>query len=79
MSHKSQSFRTEFLSLVAKAESFQDPCAPSLRIGDWVQLNSGGPRSLVVDATGGEITVAWKSGEKTAESVFPRACVHRIS
>jgi uncharacterized protein YodC (DUF2158 family) len=79
MSHKSRPFRTDHLSLVAKAESFQDPREPPLRIGDWVQLNSGGPRSLVVDATTDKITLAWKSGTKIAECVFPRTCIHRVS
>jgi len=79
MSHKSQSFRTDHLSLVAKAESFQDPREPPLRMGDWVRLNSGGPRSLVVDATTDKITIAWKSGDKIAECVLPRDCIHRVS
>jgi uncharacterized protein YodC (DUF2158 family) len=79
MSRKSQQFPTDHLSLVAKAESFHDSREPPLRIGDWVQLNSGGPRSLVVDATSDEIIVAWKSDDQIVECALPRACIHRVS
>ena len=79
MSRKSRRFPTDHLSLVAKAESFQDPREPPLRMGDWVQLNGGGPRTLVVDSTTDEITIAWKNGNQTVECVLPRACIHRVS
>jgi hypothetical protein len=79
MSHKSQSFPTDHLSLVATAATFQDPREPPLRMGDWVQLNSGGPRSLVVDVMPDKITIAWKDGNNVAECVFPPACIHRVS
>ncbi len=62
------------LSLVARAEDFQDGREPPLRIGDRIQLNSGGPVSLVVDLDIETVTVAWNG----AEAVFPRPCVHRV-
>jgi uncharacterized protein YodC (DUF2158 family) len=62
------------LSLVARAEEFQDSREPPLRIGDRVQLNSGGPSTLVVDLDAETVTVAWQGGE----AIFPRSCVHRV-
>lgn len=79
MSFHTQSFPPDFLSLIAKAESFQDPREPPLRLGDWVQMNSGGPRSLVVDIEGDCFTVAWRTADRIIESVLPRACIHRVS
>ena len=79
MSFKSRLFRAECLSLIAKAESFQDPREPQLRMGDWVQLNSGGPRTLIVNIEIDEITIAWRNGDKIAECVVPHACIHRVS
>jgi hypothetical protein len=60
--------------LVARADEFQDSREPPLRIGDRVQLNSGGPISLIVELDTEAVTVAWNG----AEAVFPRACVHRV-
>ena len=79
MSRESQRFPTDQLSLVARAESFQDPREPPLRIGNWVQLNSGGPRSLVVDIEGDKITIAWDADNRPCEHTFARARIHRVS
>jgi len=70
-------FDPKRLSLVARADEFQDSREPPLRIGDRVQLNSGGPESLVVDLDNGTVTIAWPNG-KSSEAVFPRICVHRL-
>ena len=37
----------------------------NFRIGDWVHLNSGGPDLLVVDVNLNQVTVGWKSNDKT--------------
>ena len=68
------SFDPKRLSRIARAEEFQDSREPPLRIGDRVQLNSGGPVSLVVDLDAETVTLSWIG----AEAVFPRACVHRV-
>ena len=67
------SFDPKRLSRIARAEEFQDSREPPLRIGDRVQLNSGGLTTLVVDFDADNVTVAWNE----AEAVFPRPCVHR--
>lgn len=52
----------------------------ALYIGDRVRLNSGGPESLVVDADGEVVTVAWPDDHKgAAEATFQRPCVHLIT
>jgi hypothetical protein len=66
-------FDPKHLSLVARASDFQDSREPPLRIGDRVQLNSGGPVSLVVDLDAETVTLSWNE----AEAVFPPSCVHR--
>jgi len=68
------------LRLVASSEQFQDNREPPLRLGDVVQLNSGGPRCLVVDTDEDNIvTIAWQdSSGIPQEHKLPRACVHRI-
>jgi uncharacterized protein YodC (DUF2158 family) len=72
-------FRPDQLTLVARGGEFQNPLEPELRIGDAVRLNSGGPRSLVVDLSDDQITIAWRDATGAAcEHTFPRACVHRI-
>jgi len=78
MPAKRSSFDSRRLSLVAPGVRFQDDREPPLRIGDRVQLNSGGPVALVVDLDGEAITVAWTDAAKIDESVFPRACIHRM-
>jgi len=71
-------FDPKHLSLVARADEFQDSREPPLRMGDRVQLNSGGPIALVVDIDGDQITVAWTDNAQIDETVFPRLCVHRV-
>lgn len=48
-------------------------------IGEWVRLNSGGPKMLVVDIKpiSQRITVAWRSRHptETHEEELPWACV----
>lgn len=55
---------------------------PSLRIGDVVKLNSGGPNMLVVDFsdTSPDIIVAWKCRQtkRIKEFSINKACVHRV-
>jgi hypothetical protein len=67
-------FGVNHLELVKGWDSFRDPREPEFRIGDRVQLNSGGPSSLVVDIDTETVTIAWNG----AEAVFPRPCVHRV-
>lgn len=74
MQPKNASFESRKLSLMASAADFQDSREPPLRIGDRVQLNSGGPSSLVVDLDADTVTIGWSG----AEAVFPRPCVHRV-
>jgi hypothetical protein len=66
------------LTLVAFADSFHDPREPPLFLGNWVRLNSGGPRALVVDEGINAVTVAWRSDDGAHEADFPRPCLHRI-
>ncbi len=72
--NKRSSIGVNRLSLISGVDNFHDPREPALRIGDRVQLNSGGPSSLVVDHDAETVTIAWKG----AEAVFPRSCVHRV-
>jgi hypothetical protein len=74
MPPRRSSFDPKCLSLIARADEFQDSREPPLRIGDRVQLNSGAPVSLVVDLDTETVTVAWNEGE----AAFPRSCVHRV-
>ena len=71
---KRSQFSVNDLSLVESVNNFHDVREPALRVGDRVQLNSGGPPSLVVDLDPETVTVAWNG----AEVVFPRPCVHRV-
>lgn len=65
---KRRKFHVNDLRLIKSAESFSDPREPALRIGDRVQLNSGGPTSLVVDLDAETVTLSWQE----AEAVFLR-------
>jgi hypothetical protein len=65
---RSKGFRASDLERVTPAGP-----APELAIGDRVRLNSGGPRGLVVDLDGPEVTVAWGR----TESVLPAVCLRR--
>jgi hypothetical protein len=71
-------FSPKRLSLVARAEDFQDDREPPLRIGDRVQLNSGSPVALVVDTDIDTVTLAWGKDIQIDETVFPRVCIHRM-
>jgi uncharacterized protein YodC (DUF2158 family) len=67
------------LRLVASSDEYQDDREPPLRLGDVVQLNSGGPLSLVVDIRDcNTVTIAWRDNKDLAEEAeLPRLCVHR--
>ena len=68
------------ITLVAKAESFRDEREPPLRVGDFVQLNSGSQTMMVVDADVEHIVAAWRADNGEAvEAAFPRPCCHRVS
>jgi hypothetical protein len=68
------------LELIAGSEEFRHRREPPLRLGDVVQLNSGGPNCLVVGHDLGNIvTISWRdSSGKPQEYTLPVACVHRI-
>ena len=55
------------------------PVDPTVSIGDWVMLGSGGPFMLVVDLAGPDrLIAAWRNEDSTfQEDTFPRACVPR--
>lgn len=68
------------IELVLGAESFSDPREPSLRIGQFVCLNSGGPTMMVVDHGAAAVIVAWQDCDGMVyERSYPCACVHRVS
>jgi uncharacterized protein YodC (DUF2158 family) len=68
------------LELVARSEEFQDDREPPLSIGNVVRLNSGGPRTLVVDLPDEKsLTISWRDPEGSVqEASLPRDCFHRI-
>jgi uncharacterized protein YodC (DUF2158 family) len=73
-------FRASDLAKIAAAESFQHPSESLLRIGSIIQLNSGGPKMMVVDYDGINVLAAWRDSEGAVqEGSFPPACVHRVS
>jgi uncharacterized protein YodC (DUF2158 family) len=79
MNLKEATFCADKLTLVASAESFRDSRG-SLCIGDSVALNSGGPRSLVVDTGDKTVTIAWRDLDGGVRELdLPRPCVHRVS
>ncbi len=65
------------MHLVNRSEDFRRPGEPPIRIGDIVELNSGGPPMLVVDVDNRIITVGWRDGELIREGWLPEPCVHR--
>jgi uncharacterized protein YodC (DUF2158 family) len=72
--------RPNDLVLVAATESFQDSREPLLSTGNFVRLNSGSPRLLVVDTSDDAVIVAWRdSAMLVHEHEFPRACLHRFA
>jgi uncharacterized protein YodC (DUF2158 family) len=67
------------MKLIARAEDFNDPREPVLRIGDVVMANSGGPPMMVVDFDDKTVTCAWRMDDGSAsEAAWPRPCVHRM-
>lgn len=74
-----RTFLADELKLVFIAESYQDSREPPLFTGNYVRLNSGGPRLMVVDTTDNSVTVAWRDRDGVVhEHDFPPVCVHRI-
>jgi len=74
-------FRIEDLEVVGSPEDYQDVRDKPLGIGSLVQLNSGGPRLLVVDLdTEGRLTAAWRDASGGEQEIsLPAVCFHRIS
>jgi uncharacterized protein YodC (DUF2158 family) len=66
------------LHLVAKAETYRDPSAPPLAIGNRVRLNSGGPTLLVVDCNGDSAVVARDKEGVVEEYSFPERCLYLV-
>lgn len=76
---KHEIFHANRLRLVATAASFRGPGEPKLRFGDAVNLNSGGPQSIVVDVEGADVTVAWRDDcGDVHEMTLPESCLHRV-
>ncbi|MDP1630200.1 MAG: DUF2158 domain-containing protein [Caulobacter sp.] len=71
-------FSAKAITRVARADSFHDAREPALRIGDVVQLNSGGPAMLVVDFEDDSVVAAWRTANGVEEVEFPKPCVHRV-
>lgn len=67
----------ESLCLVARAGEYQCVQEPLVGVGTVVRLNSGGPRMLVVDVNGDDVTVSWRTSEGVQETTLSRVCVHR--
>jgi uncharacterized protein YodC (DUF2158 family) len=65
------------MKLIAEAGSFRDSREPPLFVGNWVRLNSGGPKLLVVEEHTDTVTVAWRVDGVTHERDFHRNCLHR--
>jgi len=81
---QSRAWCSRDLKLVAPAPPPDDP---PLIAGDYCRLNSGGPASLVVDASDEAVTVAailcrlsdGNHGISAEEYTFPRACMRRVN
>lgn len=79
MKLRQQTFSANDLVVVFIPEAYQDPREPPLFTGNYVRLNSGGPRLMVVDTTDDAVTVAWRDRDGAVhERDFPSVCVHRI-
>jgi hypothetical protein len=74
MTFKKNSFDPRKLTLITPRVPL-GPGERPLGIGDHAQLNSGGPRALVVDVFEDRIVVALPGG---SEAEFPRECLHRV-
>jgi hypothetical protein len=68
------------LILAQSSSSFQSEYEPELRLGNFVQLNSGGPTMMIVDHWDQIAVFAWRDRAGTVyERHLPLACVHRVS
>lgn len=69
------------MKLIRSGESFRDSREPPLFTGNFVRLNSGGPKLLVVDDSHAHhVVVAWRDRDGLVhEQDFPRSSVHRIT
>jgi len=58
---------------------FQEAGEVPLIIGDFAQINSGGPVMVIVDsATDSALTVSYRDdGGEVHEHIMPRECLHR--
>jgi uncharacterized protein YodC (DUF2158 family) len=75
---KRRTFKASELRRLASAESFRDAREPPLRIGDFVRLNSGSPRMILVDCDRHDVVAAWRNENGAAEEgQFSRESVHR--
>lgn len=73
-------FPAEWIERILPSEQFRDDREPPLRLGDVVQLNSGGPQSLIVDLVDcNTVVISWIDRQgHPCEAIFPSACVHRV-
>ncbi|HSC17363.1 MAG TPA: hypothetical protein VLC74_00465 [Rhizomicrobium sp.] len=79
-SQKRESVSRQNGSLIAKPVGLEERREPQLRLGDITQLNSGGPRMMVVDIENDGIVAAWRDNDGAAlEGEFPASCVQRVS
>ena len=80
MSLRGRKFNASDVDRISSAESFADEREPSLKLGNFVILNSGGPIMIVVDLDGPAVVASWcdRAGQ-IYEHRFPAACVHRVS
>src|ERR1700744_2393110 len=75
MSFRKEVFRASDLRKIGSYA----PDHPPVRIGEYVELNSGSPPLLVVDADDTHIAVSWRDDDgKAEEEPLPRACFHRV-
>ena len=70
---KRQQFNASELRILRKAPQH----TTQFRIGDRVQLASGGPSSLIVDVDGSGVTMAWLTNDGPHEMTIRSACVIR--
>jgi uncharacterized protein YodC (DUF2158 family) len=74
-----QTFHASELVSIAAASSFRGDAEPTLKMGNVVRLNSGGPQSVVVDVCGESVTVAWRDRDNAVhEATLPEPCFHRV-
>jgi hypothetical protein len=68
-----------FSSIDIEIVTSQSKTNKELKIGDRVQLNSGGPCLTVVDADPTSLVVAWEDCGEVCESRASRACYRALS